>query len=151
MLKIKYKLLLDTSEGRIKIKFASISKRANSEYIKLYLANSEIANLKEKPEIEFNYKGEEITIEYLPRDASSLSTNDFEIKKQKLWILWYDVKFSLTEISREPAKPEETKIPDKKDKGVEVWQIAIALTTIILIVFILYKMRYKKLPLKGTV
>jgi len=151
MLKIKYKLLLDTSEGRIKIKFTSISKRANSEYIKLYLANSEIANLKEKPEIEFNYKGEEITIEYLPRDASSLSTNDFEIKKQKLWILWYDVKFSLTEISREPAKPEETKIPDKKDKGVEVWQIAIALTTIILIVFILYKMRYKKLPLKGTV
>jgi len=151
MLKIKYKLLLDTSEGRIKIKFISISKRANSEYIKLYLANSEIANLKEKPEIEFNYKGEEITIEYLPRDASSLSTNDFEIKKQKLWILWYDVKFSLTEISREPAKPEETKIPDKKDKGVEVWQVAIALTTIILIVFILYKMRYKKLPLKGTV
>jgi hypothetical protein len=151
MLKIKYKLLLDTSEGKIKIKFTSISKRANSEYIKLYLANSEIANFKEKPEIEFNYKGEEITIEYLPRDASSLSTNDFEIKKQNFLIFWNDVKFSLTEISREPAKPEETKIPQKKDKGVEVWQIAIALTTIILIVFILYRMKYKKLVLRKAV
>ena len=151
MFKIRYKLLLDTSEGRIKIKFTSISKRANSEYIKLYLANNEIVNFKEKPEIEFNYKGEEITIEYLPRDASSLSTNDFEIKKQNFLIFWNDVKFSLTEISREPAKPEETKIPDKKDKGVEVWQIVIALTTIILIVFILYRMKYKKLVLRKAV
>lgn len=149
MLKIKYKLLLDTSEGKIKIKFTSISKRANSEYIKLYLANSEIVNFKEKPEVEFNYKGEDITIEYLPRDASSLSTNDFEIKKQNFLIFWNDVKFSLTEISREPAKPEETKIPDKKE-GVQVWQIAIALTTIILIAFILYKMKYKRLALKRT-
>jgi hypothetical protein len=151
MLKIKYKLLLDTNEGKIKIKWTSISKRANSEYIKLYLANSEIVNFKEKPEIEFNYKGEEITIEYLPRDANSLSTNDFEVKKQNFLIFWNDVKFSLTEISREEAKPEETKIPDKKDKGVQVWQIAIALIIIALIVFILLKTRYKKLVLRKAV
>jgi hypothetical protein len=149
MFKIKYKLLPDIDKGKIKIKFNTISKRANSEYIKLYLADNEIANFKEKPEVELDYKGEDITIEYLPRDASSLSTNDFEIKKQKWWIFSEDVKFSLTEISREETKPGETKVPEKKE-GVRVWQAVIALLTIILIAFILLKVKSKKLVLRRT-